>query len=293
MNSKFRGLGVAMVTPFNESFDIDFTAVEKLVEYLIKGGVNYLVLLGTTAESVVLNEKEKNDLVRFVVKQNKGRVPIVVGMGSNNTSALINTIRNFDFNGVDGILSVTPYYNKPTQKGLELHYKAVAASTELPIILYNVPGRTGVNMSAETTLKLAHEVKNIVAVKEASGNLNQQTYILRDKPKDFLVISGDDGLALPQIAMGLDGVISVVGNVLPKDFSALVNHALNGEFDKARAIHYKINELIDNLFVEGNPGGAKAALSILGVVKNIVRLPLAPVSDSTHRKLELLLKNFA
>jgi 4-hydroxy-tetrahydrodipicolinate synthase len=293
MHSKFRGLGVAMITPFNESMEIDFPAMERLVEYLINGGVNYLVLLGTTAESVVLNDKEKNDIVRFVVKQNNGRVPIVVGMGSNNTSALVSSIRSFDFNGVDGILSVTPYYNKPTQKGLELHYRAVAASTNLPIILYNVPGRTGINMSAETTLRLAHEVPNIVAIKEASGNLNQQTYILRDKPKDFLVISGDDGLVLPQIAMGLDGVISVVGNVLPKEFSTLVNYALNGELDKARALHCKVVELIDNLFVEGNPGGAKAALSILGVVKNIVRLPLAPVGESTHRKLELLLKDFA
>lgn len=289
MSSKFKGLGVAMVTPFTSTNAIDYKAVERLVEHLITGRVNYIVLLGTTAESVTLTETEKQELVSFVVKQNNKRVPLVVGMGGNNTSALINSIHKFNFTGIDAILSVTPYYNKPTQKGLELHYKAIAAETDLPIILYNVPGRTGVNMTADTTLKLARDVKNIVAVKEASGNLNQQSYILRDKPSDFLVISGDDGLVLPQIAMGLDGVISVVGNALPRQFSSLVQLALAGNYNQAREIHYKLTEIIDNLFVEGNPGGVKAALNILGIIENNLRLPLAPVSDATFNKLKSLI----
>lgn len=289
MINKFRGLGVAMVTPFNQSGEIDFPAVEKLVNYLIGGGVDYLVVLGTTGESVVLSDAEKSELVRFVVSKNKGRVPVVVGMGGNNTASIISSIKKFDFAGVDGLLSVTPYYNKPTQKGLELHYKAIAGETNLPIILYNVPGRTGVNMTAETTLKLAKEVKNVIAVKEASGNPIQQAYILRDRPKDFLLISGDDGLVLPQIGLGFDGVISVVGNVIPKEFSSLIKFAMVGDYDKARDIHYKIIELIDTLFVEGNPAGAKAALEIKGIIKNNLRLPLASVSDNTYKKLELLL----
>ncbi len=289
MSSKFKGLGVAMVTPFTSTNAIDYKAVERLVEHLITGGVNYIVLLGTTAESVTLTETEKQELVSFVVKQNNKRVPLVVGMGGNNTTALISSMHKFNFAGIDGILSVTPYYNKPTQKGLELHYKAIAAETELPIILYNVPGRTGVNMTADTTLRLAREVKNIVAVKEASGNLNQQSYILRDRPNGFLVISGDDGLVLPQIAMGLDGVISVVGNALPRQFSSLVQLALAGNYNQAREIHYKLIEIIDNLFIEGNPGGVKAALNILGIIENNLRLPLAPVSDATFNKLKSLI----
>jgi 4-hydroxy-tetrahydrodipicolinate synthase len=289
MSSRFKGLGVAMVTPFDKNNEIDYSAVERLVEHLIAGGVDYIVLLGTTAESVTLNDEEKQNLVNFVVKQNNQRVPLVVGMGGNNTHSIIKSLNSFNFKGVDGILSVTPYYNKPTQKGLELHYKAIAAETELPIILYNVPGRTGVNMTAETTLKLANEVSNIVAVKEASGNLNQQSYLLRDRPKGFLIISGDDGLVLPQIAMGFDGVISVMGNAFPKEFSSLVHSALEGNFDKSRELHYKLIEIIDTLFVEGNPGGVKAALNILGIIENNLRLPLASVSDNTYNRLKLLI----
>jgi 4-hydroxy-tetrahydrodipicolinate synthase len=290
MHNKFKGLGVAMVTPFNSQSEIDLPAVERLVEHLISGDVNYIVLLGTTAESVTLTDTEKQALVSFVVKKNNGRVPLVVGMGGNNTSALIRSIHSFDFTGIDGVLSVTPYYNKPTQKGLELHYKAIAAETELPIILYNVPGRTGVNMSTDTTLKLARDVKNIVAVKEASGNLNQQSYLLRDRPSDFLVLSGDDGLALPQMAMGFDGVISVVGNAFPKEFSSLIALGKAGQLPEARELHYKLTEIIDNLFVEGNPGGVKAALNILGLIDNNLRLPLAPVSETTYNKLKSLIE---
>lgn len=290
MHNKFKGLGVAMVTPFTNNNEIDYAAVSKLVEHLIGGNVNYIVLLGTTAESATLTDIEKQELINFVVKQNDKRVPLVVGMGSNNTTDLTRALHRFDLSGADGILSVTPYYNKPTQKGLELHYKAIASETELPIILYNVPGRTGVNMTAQTTLKLATEVKNIVAIKEASGNLNQQSYILRDRPNDFLVLTGDDGLALPQIAMGFDGAISVVGNAFPKQFSSLIKYAQSNNLDKAQAIHYKLIEIIDNLFVEGNPGGVKAALNILGIIENNLRLPLVRVSDNTFNKLKELIQ---
>lgn len=279
-----------MVTPFTSKNEVDYPAISRLVEHLIVGNVSYIVLLGTTAESVTLSEAEKQELVNFVVKQNNKRVPLVVGMGGNNTTELVKALHRFDLSGADGILSVTPYYNKPTQKGLELHYKTIAAETELPIILYNVPGRTGVNMTAQTTLKLANEVKNIVAVKEASGDLNQQSYILRDRPDDFLVLSGDDGLILPQIAMGLDGVISVVGNAFPKEFSLLIKYVQGNNLSQAQAIHYKFTEIIDNLFVEGNPGGVKAALHILGIIDNNLRLPLAPVSDKTYGKLNELIR---
>jgi len=281
-----------MVTPFNENRSIDFDALTNLVEHLIAGNVSYIVLLGTTAESVVLSEIEKNELVRYVVEKVKGRVPLVMGLGGNNTSALVSTLKSFDFSGIDGILSVTPYYNKPTQKGIELHYKAIAAETNLPIILYNVPGRTGVNMTAETTLTLAHDVANIVAVKEASGNLNQQSYILRDRPEDFLVLSGDDGLAMPQMAMGFDGVISVVGNAFPKPFAELIENAQKGNLAQAQVAHLKLIEIIDTLFVEGNPAGVKAALAIMGIVKNVLRLPLAPISEKTYAKLEQLVNNY-
>ncbi|HPE17387.1 MAG TPA: 4-hydroxy-tetrahydrodipicolinate synthase [Tenuifilaceae bacterium] len=291
MSSMFKGLGVAMVTPFDSRKEIDYEATEKLLEHLVSGGVNYLVLQGTTGESVTLSDDEKHDFIQFVLKKNDGRLPVVVGMGGNNTSNIAKKIKDFDFDGIDAILSVTPYYNKPTQKGLELHYRALAAQSPVPIILYNVPGRTGVNMTADTTLKLAHEVPNIIAVKEASGNLNQQTYILRDRPEGFLVLSGDDGLAFPQIAMGMDGVISVVGNAFPKQFSTLVHHALNGNIAEAKELHYNLIELIDTLFVEGNPGGIKAALEILGIVENNLRLPLAPISESAYYKLSILIEN--
>ncbi len=287
----FKGLGVAMVTPFDSRKEIDYEATEKLLEHLVSGGVNYLVLQGTTGESVTLSDDEKHDFIQFVLKKNDGRLPVVVGMGGNNTSNIAKKIKDFDFDGIDAILSVTPYYNKPTQKGLELHYRALAAQSPVPIILYNVPGRTGVNMTADTTLKLAHEVPNIIAVKEASGNLNQQTYILRDRPEGFLVLSGDDGLAFPQIAMGMDGVISVVGNAFPKQFSTLVHHALNGNIAEAKELHYNLIELIDTLFVEGNPGGIKAALEILGIIENNLRLPLAPISESAYYKLSILIEN--
>lgn len=291
MNNKFKGLGVAMVTPFTQNKEIDYDATKRLVESLIGGGVNYLVVLGTTGESATLSDKEKKALVKFVIKQTNKRVPIVVGVGGNDTKHVIEAIGSYDYDDIDAILSVTPYYNKPSQKGLELHFKEVASNSPVPVILYNVPGRTGVNMTAETTLKLA-QVPNIIAVKEASGNLSQISYILRDKPKDFLAISGDDGLTLPQLAMGMDGVISVLGNAFPKPFSEMINLAMNGNFTEARKIYFKLIELIDALFVEGSPAGVKAALNIQGMMENSLRLPLAPISESTFYKLTLLMENF-
>ncbi|BDX39286.1 4-hydroxy-tetrahydrodipicolinate synthase [Tenuifilaceae bacterium CYCD] len=292
ITEKFRGLGVAMVTPFDQDKEIDYDATERLIEHLIVGGTDFLVVLGTTGESATLTDKEKRSLIKFVIKKNDGRLPIMLGIGGNDTDHIIELIDDYDFDGIDAILSVTPYYNKPTQKGLELHFKAIAAQSSLPIVLYNVPGRTGVNMTAETTLKLAHEVPNIIGIKEASGNLNQMSYILRDRPENFLVLSGDDGLTLPQMSMGADGVISVVGNALPKRFSEMVKLAQQHNFAEASKIHLELIEIIDSLFVEGNPGGIKAALSVLGLIENNLRLPLAPISESAYYKLSLLLQNF-
>jgi len=291
MNTKFKGLGVAMVTPFTREKEIDFDATKRLVEYLIGNGVDYLVVLGTTGESATLSDKEKKSLVKFVIKQNNKRVPIVVGVGGNDTKHVIESIDNYDYDEIDAILTVTPYYNKPSQKGLELHFTEVAANSPVPVILYNVPGRTGVNMTADTTLKLAQNTK-VIAIKEASGNLNQMGYILRDRPKDFLVISGDDGLALPQIAMGLDGVISVLGNTLPRQFSEVVKFAMEGKIVEARTMNLKLIEITDALFAEGSPAGVKAALTIQGIVENNLRLPLAPISDTMYAKIGKLLENF-
>jgi 4-hydroxy-tetrahydrodipicolinate synthase len=282
-----RGLGVAMVTPFNSNYQIDYPALNRLIDFLIVNGVNYLVVQGTTAETATLSDSEKRQLAEHVVKRVNGRVPIVLGIGGNDTHKVIEAYSNFDLTGIDAILSVTPYYNKPTQKGIYLHFKTIAQNTHLPIILYNVPGRTGVNMTADTTLKLAHEFQGkIVAVKEASGNLTQMGYILRDRPSDFLVLSGDDGLTLPQIAMAADGVISVLGNCAPAQFSRMVNLALQGNFADAAKVHLNLIELIDLLFVEGNPAGVKAALNVLGLIENVLRLPLAPVGESTYTKLK-------
>lgn len=289
---KLRGLGVAMVTPFNHEKEIDYEATERLVEHLINGETDYLVVLGTTGESVTLSEKEKKSFTKFVLKKNDGRVPIVLGVGSNNTDHVIESLEDIEFDGVDAILSVTPYYNKPSQKGLELHFRTVASKSPVPVIVYNVPGRTGVNMTAETTLKLAHEVPNIIAVKEASGNLNQMSYILKDRPESFLVISGDDGLTLPQLSIGADGVISVVGNAYPRQFSQMVKLGLQGDFVAARKIHLQILDIIDALFAEGSPAGIKAALSIQGIIDNNLRLPLVPISESAFYKLTLLIENF-
>ena len=286
---KFSGTGVAIITPFNSDLSIDYKSLEKQIEHLISNNINYLVVLGTTGESVTQSESEKDELVRFIKEKVNKRVPIVLGMGSNNTQALVEKIKKTDFSGIDAILSVAPYYNKPTQEGLYQHFKAISEASPLPIILYNVPGRTSSNLSAKTTLRLAHDFKNIVAVKEASGDFSQVMYILKDKPEDFAVISGEDALTLPLISAGVSGVISVVANALPKEFSEMVQLALNDNFTEAKKIHYKLLEFIDTLFVEGNPAGVKEALSIKGITKNHLRLPLVPVSKETHQKLKDLL----
>ncbi len=290
--AKFFGTGVAMITPFNADKSVDFESLGKLVDYLTKGGVEFLVVLGTTGEAATLSTDERHKVVRYVVEKNAGKLPIVVGIGGNNTAEVVHSVNTFDLSGVDAILSVTPFYNKPNQRGLYEHFKAIALASKLPIILYNVPGRTGINMNAETTIKLAKEFKNIVGIKEASGNLTQITYILRDKPAGFAVLSGDDGLALPQMAMGMDGIITVAGNCLPREFSDMVRYSIAGDMAKARPLHNKFVEIIDALFADGNPAGAKAALSFRSVAKNELRLPLVPVNDPLQKKIEQLMAEF-
>lgn len=285
MNASFRGLGVALITPFRSNGQIDYAGLEKLIDHQISGGVDYVVSMGTTGESVTLTKAEKHELLAQTIGFVRNRVPVVLGVGGNNTAEVIDTLNAFDMDGVDAILSVSPYYNKPTQEGIYQHYKAIAQVALRPIILYNVPGRTGSNMTADTTLRLAKDFKNIIAIKEASANLDQMARILKHKPKDFMLISGDDALTLPIIAMGGVGVISVVGNALPREFSTLVNAALKGDLDTARREHLRLIEVIDLLFAEGNPGGIKEALKILGICGNAVRLPLVNVSEGTAKKL--------
>ncbi len=288
-HKKFIGTGVAIVTPFRTDGSIDFKSLGKLLEHLIRNGVNYLVPLGTTGESVTLSKDEKKAIVNFVTDTVNCRVPVVVGIGGSNTQEIIDTVAHFDFNNVDGLLSVSPYYNKPSQQGIFAHFKSIAEVSPVPVIIYNVPGRTGSNISAETTVKLAKEVKNIVAVKEASGNLAQVMQIIRDKPKDFQVISGDDMLTLPMMAMGATGVISVIANACPKQFTDMVNHALEGHFDKASGIHYKLLELMIALFEEGSPSGVKCALESIKITQHNVRLPLVAVSDTLRKRIEALM----
>jgi 4-hydroxy-tetrahydrodipicolinate synthase len=287
---KFTGTGVAIVTPFRIDGSIDFQSLGKLLEHIVKGGVNYVVALGTTGESVTLSKDEKKAVVNFVIDTVGGRIPVVIGIGGSNTQEILDTITHTDFSGVDAILSVAPYYNKPSQQGLFLHFKAIATISPVPVILYNVPARTGLNMSAETTLKLAKECKSIVAIKEASGNIAQIMQIIRQKPADFQLISGDDALALPIIAIGGEGVISVMANAYPKELSAMVNYALKGELTKANLLHYELLDLINALFEEGNPSGVKALLEILKITPNSLRLPLTQVSNTLYGKIELLSK---
>ncbi len=289
MNNKFRGTGVAMVTPFHKQGTIDFTALERLIEYLISGGVNYLVVQGTTAEAATLNREEKNALAQFVVDIVSKRVPLVIGIGGNNTQEVINKIRTNSLEGYDAILSVTPYYNKPQQRGLYLHYKSIATVSPLPIIIYNVPSRTAVNMKPEITLQLASEFDNIIGIKEASGSIEQVMDIIRNKPKDFLVISGDDLLTLPLLGMGADGVISVVANAYPKLFSEMVALGLKGEMKKARDIHFKMTDFIRSIFADGNPSGIKASLEIKEIISNNLRLPLVKIEKSHYNQLAALM----
>lgn len=284
----FAGTGVAIVTPFRKDGSLDFNSLGKLLEHIIKGGVDYVVPLGTTGESAVLTKDEKKAVVSFVTDTVAGRIPVVVGIGGNNTQEVLDAVGSFDFAGVDGLLSVSPYYNKPSQQGLFAHFKAIAGVSPVPVIIYNVPGRTGSNIAAETTVKLAREVKNITAIKEASGNMAQIMQIMMHKPKDFQVLSGDDLLTLPMMALGATGAISVVANACPSDFSAMVTHALKGDFGKAASYHYKLVDLINALFEEGSPSGIKAVLESLNICQNHLRLPLVPVSDGLYKKLKTL-----
>ena len=282
---KFKGTGVALVTPFRKEGGVDYNALQKLVEFQIENGVNYLVVQGTTGESVTLNDNEKQAVLDYVIDINKSRLPIVLGVGGNHTSSVVSQLSKFNSTAIDAYLSVNPYYNKPSQKGIIAHYKEIADATDKPIILYNVPGRTASNMTSETTLELAHSLSNIIGVKEASGNLEQIMEVISGKPSDFLVISGDDALTLPHIACGGDGVISVVANAFPKRFSSMVYHALRGDLEKARSFHYELFPIIQQLFADGNPGGIKYVLKLINIGEDYMRLPLVNINDDTAKKL--------
>lgn len=281
----FRGTGVAMVTPFDANGQVDFAAISRLTNHLIEGKVEYLVVMGTTGESVTLSKEEKKAVLKAVLATNAGRIPVVLGVGGNNTAEVCDELRNLDTTGLSAILSVSPSYNKPTQEGIYAHYKAIAEVSPLPIILYNVPGRTGSNTLPATTLRLARDFDNIIGIKEASGSIEQCIDILKRRPSDFLVISGDDNLTLSLVACGADGVLSVVGNAFPQAFSDLTRAALANDMLSARSLQYRLFDIINMLFAEGNPGGVKCALRELGICEEHMRLPLVPVSDTLRKKL--------
>jgi 4-hydroxy-tetrahydrodipicolinate synthase len=286
MNLNIIGTGVALVTPFTKQEKVDFPALKKLVLHCIKGGVNSLVVLGTTAETPTLTSDEKNEILSFVNETAEGKVNLIAGFGGNNTLQVIEDIAGANLEGYSYILSASPYYNKPSQEGIYMHYKAIAKASPLPIILYNVPGRTGSNIAAETTLKLAREVKNVVAIKEASGNLDQCMRLIKNKPKEFIVLSGDDNLVVPQMSIGVQGCISVIANLLPKEFSTMLNHCLNNEFKEAAEIQLRLNEMIDLIFEEGNPVGIKSALSLQNITTDTVRLPLVNATATLREKIK-------
>lgn len=286
---KFKGTGVAIITPFKNDFSIDFAALGRIIDHVIGGGVSYIVALGTTGESVTLTKEEKKAIISYVTEKIDKRVPLVVGIGGNNTQEIINFVRQSDLGGVDAILSVAPYYNKPGQKGLFAHFKAFANCCPLPVILYNVPGRTGCNLSSDTCLELANECENIIGIKEASGDISQIMRIIKGKPDEFIVISGDDMLIMPIIAAGGSGVISVLANAYPAQTSEIVNMSLKQSFKTAREIQFRFLDIIDLLFADGNPSGIKAILSELNLCQNVLRLPLVPVSmpvmDRIHKAM--------
>ena len=282
---KFSGTGVALVTPFAIDGSIDFTALKQLVDHCIDGGVDFLVALGTTAETPTLSQEEKAAVLATIVAQNNRRVPLVCGVGGNNTAEVVAHLQPFHLQGVDAILSVAPYYNKPTQEGIYRHFKAIAAATELPVILYNVPGRTVTNILPQTVLRIAADCPNVIAIKEASGNLAQCMELIAARPEGFTVLSGDDNLVVPQIAVGMEGVISVAANCYTRLFCGMVKAALGGDFSQARSLHYKLLKGIDLLFAEGNPAGVKAVLAQMGLIQNVVRLPLVEASESLQAAL--------
>ena len=286
----FKGLGIALVTPFTADGQVDYKSLKRLLEYQIDNGADFLCILATTGETPCLTQQEKDNITQLVKDVNHGRLPILKGCGGNNTAAIVEELKNTDWTGIDGILSVCPYYNKPSQEGLYQHFKAIAAATALPVVLYNVPGRTGVNLKAETTVRLARDCENIVAIKEASGSLEQVDEIIKNKPKRFDVISGDDALTFSMVASGAAGVISVIGNALPKEFSRMIRLEFRGEYEPARKIHHAFTELYSLLFVDGNPAGVKALLHEMGFIENVLRLPLVPTRISTLQKMSEILK---
>lgn len=286
----FKGLGIALITPFTSDGSVDYSALSKLITYQMNNGADFFCILATTGETPTLTAEEKKKIKGMVIDMVGDKMPILIGCGGNNTAEIVRELQTEDFSGIDGILSVCPYYNKPSQEGLYQHFKAIAAATSLPVVLYNVPGRTGVNLKAETTVRLARDCKNIVAIKEASGSLEQVDEIIKNKPDDFDVISGDDALTFPMIACGAAGVISVIGNALPKEFSRMIRLEMKGEIESARKIHHRFTDLFNLLFVDGNPAGVKAMLNEMGMIENVLRLPLVPTRLTTMQKISECLK---
>lgn len=285
-----RGLGIALITPFTKDGEVDYKALVRLVEYQIQNGADFLCILATTGETPCLTTEEKQKIKNLVVETNHGRLPILMGCGGNNTRAVVEELKTVDLSGISSVLSVCPYYNKPSQEGLYQHFKAIAEASPLPVVLYNVPGRTGINLKPETTVRLAKDCEKIVAIKEASGNLEQVDEIIKNKPEGFDVISGDDALTFSMVASGAAGVISVIGNALPKEFSRMIRLEFNGEYEAARKIHHKFTELYTLLFVDGNPAGVKALLHEMGFIENVLRLPLVPTRITTLHKMTEILK---
>ena len=286
----FKGLGIALVTPFTANGEVDYKAIVRLVEYQIQNGADFLCILATTGETPCLSTEEKENIKKLVVDTNRGRLPILMGCGGNNTRAVVEELKTADWTGIDGVLSVCPYYNKPSQEGLYQHFKAIAEASPLPVVLYNVPGRTGINMKSETTVRLARDCENIVAVKEASGSLEQVDEIIKNKPERFDVISGDDALTFSMVASGAAGSISVIGNALPEEVSRMIRLEFKGEYEAARTIHHRFTELYSLLFVDGNPAGVKALLHEMGFIENVLRLPLVPTRITTLQKMTEILK---
>ena len=286
----FKGLGIALVTPFTVSGEVDYKAIQRLVEYQIQNGADFLCILATTGETPCLSAEEKNNIKKLVIETNRGRLPILMGCGGNNTRAVVEELKTRDWTGIDGVLSVCPFYNKPSQEGLYQHFKAIAEASPLPVVLYNVPGRTGINMKSDTTVRLARDCDNIVAIKEASGSLEQVDEIIKNKPERFDVISGDDALTFSMVASGAAGSISVIGNALPKEVSRMIRLEFRGEYESARTIHHRFTELYSLLFVDGNPAGVKALLHEMGFIENVLRLPLVPTRITTLQKMTEILK---
>ncbi len=290
IQSRLRGMGVAFVTPFKEDESVDYDAISRLIDFQLANGTDFLVILATTAETPTLTSEEKEKIRTLIVDRVNGRIPIVMGVGGNNTRAVIEQLRTENLKGIDAILSVVPYYNKPSQEGLYQHFKAISEASPVPVVLYNVPGRTGVNMTAETTLRLARDCDNVVAIKEASGNFTQIDDIIKNKPEDFAVLSGDDGITYPLITLGAVGVISVIGNAFPREFSQMTRLAMAGDYRNALTIHHRFTELFKLLFVDGNPAGVKAMMNAMGLLENKLRLPLVPTRFTTFEEIREVLR---